>query len=208
MHDDEPLERRPAQRADRALVLLHGRGRTAEEMAALADRFEAGDSHLICPRASGNTWYPLSFLAPLADNQPALDAAVERCETIVSGLLRILPAERIFIGGFSQGACLTAAFLHRHPRRYAGALLFTGGLPGPPGTSWPPKPELSGMPVYISTSEIDDWVPPWRVRETAGWFEASGAKVVAHIFKDRPHIVADEEIDRARRMMGGLGGLA
>ena len=108
---------------------------------------------------------------------------------------------RLVIGGFSQGACLSAEYLSRHPRRLAGAILWTGGLIGPPGNAWRPDRALDGMPVYITTSETDPFVPPARVRETADWLIASGATVTARIFTSREHMVSDEEIAAARRLL-------
>jgi phospholipase/carboxylesterase len=202
MHTHPPLDWRPDPEASHVGILIHGRGRDPEEMQGLAAALGLPGLRWLFPRADDATWYPQSFLAPIEKNEPRLSAAIAHIEGLVAGLLAEgVPADRILLGGFSQGACLAAEVLARHPRRLAGALLFTGGLIGPPGTAWPVRPVLAGLPVYLTTSEIDEWVPPARVRETEAWLEASGAAVTTRIFVDRPHTVAEEELAGAQALM-------
>jgi phospholipase/carboxylesterase len=183
-------------------VLVHGRTLTPDYMRALADRIALPAIRYVLPAADGNTWYPKSFLAPLAENEPHLSAAIAHYESIVASLLAEgVPASRLVVGGFSQGACLTAEYLARHPRRFAGAILWTGGLIGPEGTRWPTRAAFDGMPVYVTTATTDPFVPPARVRETADWFLASGATVTARIFEGRDHVVSDLEIAEATRLL-------
>lgn len=182
------------------VILVHGRTLDPSYMQALADRIGLPDVAYIFPAADGNTWYPKSFLAPLAENQPHLDAAIAHYEAVVTELLARVPPSRLIVGGFSQGACLTAEYLHRHPRRLAAGILWTGGLIGPDGTEWTPRRELAGTPVYLTTSETDPFVPPSRVRQTVTWLSASGASVTAKIFSAREHEVSDEEILAARNL--------
>src|SRR5262249_23208092 len=121
------------ERAEGALVLVHGRGASARSILGLHEEFGLPRIAALAPQAAGNTWYPHSFLAPLEANQPYLDSALRRLETLVSELLgRGLRSERIALLGFSQGACLTLEFAARHPRRYGAVIGFTGGLIGPP----------------------------------------------------------------------------
>jgi phospholipase/carboxylesterase len=184
------------------VVLAHGRTLTPAYMQAIADRIALPQIRYVLPAADGNTWYPKSFLTPIAENEPYLSAAIAHYETVISGLLTngVRP-ERLFIGGFSQGACLTAEFLARHPRRLAGAILWTGGLIGPEGTRWPEDRDFDGMPVYVTTSATDPFVPPGRVRATADWYLVAGATVTARIFSHRDHEVSDAEVAEARRLL-------
>lgn len=203
MHTQEPIERLLGE-GDPALTLLlaHGRGRTAADTAALAEQLAVAPMRVVLLRADQSTWYPESFLAPLDANLPHLDAALACYER---ALIRLIeggtPPERIVVGGFSQGACLTSEWLARHPRRLGGALLFTGGLIGPRGATWPDRPALAGMPVYLGSSEDDAWVPPWRVRETERWLARSGAQPALTMFDTRPHTVSDAEVREARAML-------
>src|SRR5579862_8120934 len=129
-HADQPIlsTGAPVAEADVVLILLHGRGATAESILELYDVFELETLAALAPQAAGNTWYPNSFLAPLESNQPYLDSALSRVESIVADLIEGgLPSQRIALLGFSQGACLTSEFIARHPRHYAGAIALTGG---------------------------------------------------------------------------------
>lgn len=204
MHNNPVIEKLVG-RPRLTIVLVHGRTLTPAYMDALAERLALQDVRYVFPAADGNSWYPKTLFASLAENQPALDAAIAQYETVISGLLdEGAPLGRIVIGGFSQGACLTAEYLSRHPRRFGAALLWTGGLIGPAGRTWPPQPALQGLPVYLSTSKVDPFVPASRVTETANWLKASGALPELDIFETREHIVSDEEIDRGRRIVAAL----
>lgn len=190
----------PEPAATKAVAILaHGRGGSPEDMAQLAAALDCPDVSFLLPGAPGNTWYPQSFMAPLAANEPWLGQSLANHARVIDDVIaKGVPPGRIVLGGFSQGACLTAETLLRAPRRYGAALILTGGAIGPPGTEWPPQPALAGTPVYLSGSEIDTHVPPERARETARVLEASGALVEQRIFADRPHVVTREEIAKAR----------
>jgi len=206
--DGESGEKKFAARnadADLTIILVHGRGQSPDDMAALADRLALTGVRYLFPRADSNTWYPDKFMAPIASNEPFLSAAIAHYEKLVSGLLAEgVPAERIIVGGFSQGACLSAEYLARHPRRFGGAVLWTGGLIGPRGTIWPLHSVLRGMPAFISTAENDPWVPAERVRETYDWLIQSGAAPAMKIYDERDHGVLDEEIVAVREMIEGV----
>src|SRR4051794_17882012 len=144
----------PLNKAEGAILLLHGRGATAQSILPLYEEFGAENFSGIAPQAAGQSWYPQSFLAPLEANQPYLDSALHRVEGLVSDLLaRGIASERIAIVGFSQGACLTLEFIARHPRRYGAIMGLTGGLIGPPGTQRNYEGSLAGTPVFLGTSD-------------------------------------------------------
>lgn len=196
----------PAE-ADAAAVFVHGRGRSPAEMRDLARAFDFPTVHFVMPAAPGATWYPESFLAPVEKNEPALSRSLGEYARVIDRLIaQGVPVGNIVLCGFSQGACLTAETLIRHPKPYGGALIFTGGLIGPPGTAWQPQPALAGVPVYLTGSDVDAWVPVSRVRETERVLRDSGALVDTRIFADRPHVVSDEEIAAARTILARLVG--
>ncbi|MEP7239385.1 MAG: phospholipase [Devosia sp.] len=204
MHN-QPVIEKLVGRPRLTVVLVHGRTLTPAYMDALAERLALEHVRYLFPAAEGNSWYPKTLFAPLADNEPGLDAAIAHYETLIAGLLATgTPLECIVVGGFSQGACLTAEFLSRHPRRFGAAILWTGGAIGPPGRTWPPRPALAGLPVYLTTSKVDPFVPASRVIETADWLTASGALPEMEIFENREHMVSDREIERARQMLVAL----
>lgn len=188
-----------------ALVLVHGRGATAESILPLARELGRADLAVRAPQATGRTWYPYSFLAPLEDNEPHLSSALELLERVVEELEgEGIESARIVLAGFSQGACLTTEFAARHARRWGGVLAFTGGLLGPPGTEHAYDGDLAGTPVFLGSADPDPHVPVERVRETAAVFERMGAEVTTAIYPGMGHTINREEIDQGRRILSQL----
>lgn len=185
-----------------AAVMIHGRGRTPEEMADLGEALAIDGIRYYCPEAPGGSWYPGRFLEPLENNQPDLGRALSTIGALIDGVGTAgFPIERMVLCGFSQGACLAAQTLMLRPAPYAAGLFFTGGLVGPPGTTWRSPERIPGVQVLLTGSENDDWVPAWRVRETAAALSGFGAAIDAVIYEDRPHLVCDDEIARARVLL-------
>jgi predicted esterase len=169
-------------------------------MIALADRLGFDPSHRAAPAAPGGSWYPHRFMEPLQANEPFLSRAVDACDRAVDAVSNN-GASRVVLIGFSQGACLASEYVLRHPGRCAALVMFTGGCIGPPGTVWrlaPPATTLEGLPVLLTGSDVDEWVPEARVRETADVLTALGADVRCRIYPGRPHVVSEEEITEAR----------
>ena len=208
-HAAQPVARAgPAPEHARAtLVLLHGRGAAAEDMLSLYAALDLPELAALAPQAAGNTWYPHSFLAPIESNQPYLDSALARVESIVGDLLaRRIAGDRIGLLGFSQGACLTCEFVARHPRRYGAVVALTGGLIGPPDTRRDYTGSLEGTPVFLGTSDPDPHVPIERVRETREVLTRMGASVELRSYPGMPHTINQEELEVARDMLRRLIG--
>jgi predicted esterase len=192
----------PVKEAAGAVVLLHGRGGSADDILGLAPAFGMSRLAFVAPEAAGNTWYPQSFLSPRAQNEPYLSSALAKVERVVEGLIASgMPAERIVIGGFSQGACLSSEFVATHPRRYAGVLVFTGGLIGPLGTDVSHAGDLAGTPVFLSNGDRDPHIPWQRSLETAEALTAMGAVVDMQQYPGRPHTITGDEIVRAKSLL-------
>lgn len=184
------------------MILVHGRGATADNILDLADSFHHNGIVYMAPQASGNSWYPYSFLAPLEQNEPGLSSGLQVLADLVDHVATAgIAPERIFLGGFSQGACLTAEYAARHARRYAGLLLFSGGLIGPPGTPRDYAGSLAGTPVFIGCSDVDPHIPLARVQETTSVLRELGAEVDEQIYPGMGHTINDDEIARANRLI-------
>jgi phospholipase/carboxylesterase len=211
-HKDGALRRagKPLDAAFGALILLHGRGGSAEDILSLANELYLPDLAYLAPQATANTWYPNSFLAPVAQNEPWRTCALHKIETTLRMVNDAgIPSERIVLGGFSQGACLATEFVATHPRRYAGLLAFTGGLLGPPGADLSHKGDLQGTPAFFGSGDPDPHVPWQRVQQSAQILSAMGAVVTARRYSNRPHTISAEEIDFAKRLMlAAFGAIA
>jgi predicted esterase len=180
-------------------------------MLPLADELGLENVSVLAPQAAGNSWYPNSFLAPLESNQPFLDSALRRIETLVNNLIvGGIRSEQIMMLGFSQGACLTSEFVARHPRRYGAVIGLIGGLIGPPGTARNYSGSLAGTPVFLGASDPDPHVPFERVKETEGVLRRMGAAVELRRYPGMPHSINDDELDAGRtliqKVIGGTHG--
>jgi len=187
-----------------AVILLHGRGGSADDMLGLARALGSDELEgvaWLAPEASGRTWYPMSFLAPREFNEPALSSALERVgEAVQMALDAGVPAGKLVIGGFSQGACLATEFVARHPRRYGALLAFTGGLIGEAlDASYPG--DLGAMPAMFFSGDPDPHVPWTRVEASARVLQGMGAEVGARRYAGRPHTVTPEEVQIAAELL-------
>ena len=203
-HSNTPLLHvgSPLTEAHGALVLLHGRGGSAEDILSLAAPLHLPGLAYLAPQAAGHTWYPNSFLAPREANEPYLSSALARIATVVAEIEAAgMPRERIAIAGFSQGACLASEFVASHPARYAAVVAFTGGLIGPPEQDLRHTGSLAGTPALFLSGDPDPHVPWQRVQATAAEFERMGAVVTSHRYPGRPHTVSAQEIELARGLL-------
>ena len=204
-HEKKIITRgKPLSETGKALILVHGRGATAESILNLAPELDASDFTLFAPQATQHSWYPYSFMAPVAQNQPALDSALKLLENTVTEIENQgIPSQQIYIAGFSQGACLTAEFACRNARNFGGLLIFTGGLIGQEINPTNYKGNFEGTPVFISTGDPDPHVPVSRVEETVQILTEKGAQVTKRIYSGRPHTINQEEINLAKKLLAG-----
>jgi phospholipase/carboxylesterase len=204
MHDPERIVTAgaPLAAAKAALILVHGRGATAESMVPLADAFGRDDVAYIAPQASGSTWYPYAFTAPIEINEPWLSSALAVLGALVErlGATGFSP-DRIGLLGFSQGACLATEFAARNARRYGCIVGLSGGLIGPPGTPRNYTGSLTGTPVFLGCSDIDPHIPLERVQETTAVLGALGAEVDERVYPGMGHSVNEDEIGAVRALL-------
>jgi len=192
----------PLKTAAGAILLLHGRGGSAEDILALGDAFHQPRLALVAPQAAGHTWYPNSFLAPREANEPYLSSALRKIATVVADIEAAgIPRDRIVIAGFSQGACLSTEFVASNPARYAGLIAFTGGLVGPLGTDLHHPGDLAGTPALLLSGDPDPHVPWQRVEDSARELNRMGAIVQTTRYPGRPHTVSAPELDQARQLL-------
>jgi predicted esterase len=191
----------PAQ-ARVAVILVHGRGASAEDVLGLAQEFRLPDITYLAPQAAGHTWYPYSFLTTIEKNEPGISSGLRVIGGLVGALgAQGLSADRVAILGFSQGACLSLEFAARNARRYAGVIGLSGGLIGPPGTPRNYPSSMEGTPVFLGCSDVDPHIPVERVHESADVFRALHATVDERIYPGMGHTVNIDEIEAVRRLL-------
>jgi len=203
-HQGQPVRTGGAllSRARGALILTHGRGATAESILSLAPHLGADHLAWFAPQASGNTWYPLSFLSPIPRNEPGIRSGLKSLGDLVRQIEDGgIPAERIALLGFSQGACLTLEFGARNARRYGALVGFSGGLIGPDDTPRDYSGSLDGTPVFLGCSDVDHHIPLARVKESAGVLSALGGAVDERIYPGMGHEVNEDEIAAVRELL-------
>jgi predicted esterase len=188
--------------AGAAMILLHGRGATAPSILELAQVLHREDLAYLAPQASSNTWYPHSFLNPIEQNEPGLSSGLQAIDEVLAQIEAAgIPAEKVVISGFSQGACLASEFVARNARRYGGLLVFSGGLIGPPGTPRNYAGSLDGTPVFLGCSTNDFHIPEERVHESAAVFEKMGAEVTKRLYRNMGHTIIQDEIEEAQKIL-------
>lgn len=188
--------------AKKTLIMLHGRGASAEDILRLTHYLAVEDFAIVAPQATNYTWYPYSFLVPRKQNEPwltsALDLLTDEVGNIISNGIK---AENIFFTGFSQGACLTLEFVTRKAQKWGGVIAFTGGLIGDKIDPTLYSGDFQGTPVFIGTSNPDPHVPVDRVRETTALLEKMNAKVTEKIYPNMGHTINEDEIEQANKLI-------
>jgi phospholipase/carboxylesterase len=182
-------------KADKVLIMLHGRGASAEDILTLTDELDLKNFAVIAPQAANNTWYPYSFLSPPELNEPWLTSALSLIKEIVSDLNeRGFDNPKIYFIGFSQGACLTLEFLARNGDEYGGAAAFTGGLIGDKIYKENYKGDFNQTKIFLGTSDPDPHIPVQRVDDSAALLERMNAVVIKKIYPGMGHTINSDEI--------------
>ena len=191
-------------KAHAAIILAHGRGATAEDIMTLASELRHPGFAYLAPQASGNAWYPNPFTAPIETNEPYLSSALEVLEVLLAKVETTIPAERVVLLGFSQGACLTLEFAARHARRYGGVVGLSGGLIGPDGTPRDYPGDFGGTPVFLGCSDVDPHIRKERVMDAAAVLKRMGAQVTARLYPGMGHTVSSDEIESVRKIVDAI----
>lgn len=195
----------PLDRAKAAMILIHGRGATAESILTLANEFDQNTFAYLAPQADGDTWYPNRFLAPIVSNEPWLSSALSAVDDTVAKVTAAgISHERIILLGFSQGACLTLEYAARHARRYGGVVGFSGGLIGPDDLPRNYEGSFHGTPTFIGCSDVDFHIPKERVLHAGEVFRKLNGEVTVRLYPNMDHTVNQGEIDFVREMMSAL----
>lgn len=188
--------------ADLAMIMIHGRGASAQSIITLSNEFDTGKIHYRAPQADQFTWYPYSFLQPTERNEPGLSSGIQLIFDLISDLENEgIPKGKIILLGFSQGACLSTEFVARHPAKYGGLIALSGGLIGDSIKKDMYEGDLKGTPYFVGCSDIDPHIPVERVNESVEVLEKLGAKVNKKIYQGMGHTVNQDEIEQIKKII-------
>lgn len=206
-HQGQPILTAGAAPGDArvAMVMVHGRGATAESILTLRAEFRGEEIAYLAPQAAGNTWYPNSFLAPIPSNEPGISSGMQAIRDVLARVQEAgIPPERTLLLGFSQGACLTLEFAARNPRRYGGVACLSGGLIGPDETPREYPGSLDGTPVFLGCSDVDFHIPKERVMLSAEVVQRLGGDVTMRLYRGMGHTVNEDEIAHVQAMIDSV----
>jgi len=190
------------EKANRIVILLHGRGASAQSMLPLAESLATDKTGFLLPQAALNRWYPNTAFGPLEANEPDLSSALNAVDRLVAkARANGFSDGQIALGGFSQGACLASEYAARNARRYAGLFVLSGALIGPPGAPRDDPGSFDGMPVFIGGSDVDPWVAHSLMQDTAGVFMRMGAQVDFRTYPGMAHTVNQDEVEAVKSML-------
>lgn len=202
MHKYQILEKgKPLNQAQKAIILLHGRGADAEDIISLADEFCDDTFYIAAPQATNNAWYPFSFMTPEDRNEPWLTSAVHTVKRLLEEISVYIPAEKIYVSGFSQGACLALEVTTRYAIKYAGIIAFSGGLIGETIRTEKYRGNFEGTKVFIGNSDKDPHIPLIRSQESENLMKLMGAEVTLKVYPDMPHTIIKDEIETVKNLM-------
>jgi phospholipase/carboxylesterase len=202
-HQGQPILQagEPLNRATAAMILVHGRGASAADILTIAEEVMFPGVAYLAPQAANSAWYPNPFTAPVESNEPYLSSALEVLASLLSRVETSVPAARVVLLGFSQGACLTLEFAARHARRYGGVIGLSGGLIGPDGTPRDYPGDFERTPAFLGCSDVDPYIGKDRVIEAGQVFERMGADVTVRLYPGMGHTVSADEIGEVRRIV-------
>ena len=206
-HQGQPVRTagEPLNSAKAAMILVHGRGATAESILSLVPALGIEGFAFLAPQASANTWYPNSFLAPIPSNEPGISSGLRAIGDVLSTVAEAgISRERTLLLGFSQGACLSLEYTARNAGRYGGIACLSGGLIGPDGTPRDYSGSYDGTPAFLGCSDIDGHIPAARVLESADVLKRMGAETVVKLYPGMGHLVNDDEIQHVQALMKGV----
>ncbi len=206
-HQDQPLVTAgaPLDVAEAALVLVHGRGATAQSIVQMADEFHQPGVAYLAPQAARNTWYPNAFTAPVESNEPGRTSGLQAIGDAVEKANEAgLSTDRVMVLGFSQGACLASEFVARNPTRYGGLAVLSGGLIGKTVDPDDFDGDLEATPVFLGCSDVDPHIPEQRVHESATIFEQLNGDVTERFYEGMGHGINQDEVDHVSTMVAEL----
>jgi phospholipase/carboxylesterase len=197
-HQNQPVIQSGAKLDDAkaVMIMIHGRGATAEDILSLSAEFKFDGVAYLSPQAKNNSWYPYSFLYPIEMNEPGISSGLALVDSIVDMLLqKFFSSEQIYLLGFSQGACLSLEYVARNPKKIGVVFGLSGGLIGETVNLENYSGNLGGTNIFLGCSDVDPHIPLQRIDETEEILRKLNANVTKRIYKGMGHTINQDEID-------------
>lgn len=185
------LTRLPAAEPEGLLVLFHGRGADERDLFSLLDVLDPARRLLgATPRGplhlppGGAHWYAVKEIG--SPDPPTFTETFARASAWLDGVAADagISADRIVLGGFSQGAVMTYALgLGAGRPRPAGLIALSGFMPTVPGFTLDLDPPLPR--VAIGHGALDPVISVDWSREARARLEDAGADLTYH---ESPHM--------------------
>jgi predicted esterase len=206
-HNGQPvyLSGEPLYAAHASMVMMHGRGASADDMLGLAEMLAIPGLSILAPEASGNIWYPYVYSAPTQQNEPYLSSALEAVGAAV-GMAEAagIPVHKIVLLGFSQGACLALEYAARNGRHYGGVVGLSGVLIGADDEPRKDSGSLDGTPVFLGSGDADPFFPLNHIDHAAAILKKIGGSVTTRIYPGMGHTVNEDEVEVIRALVKAL----
>ncbi|MFT3975188.1 MAG: hypothetical protein QM699_17625 [Amaricoccus sp.] len=186
-------------------VLVHGRGQSPEEMQAhILARLDVPDVAFVLPRAATGSWYAAKAVDPLtAETRSALAASLDALAADVAAARDAHPGRPLLLAGFSQGACLSLEYAFSGQPTPDALAALTGCRVGVRADTRD-RDLAPGLPVYLTGSDGDSWIPVTAFAEAAVELGQGRARLRADLFPGRAHEVSDAEVAMVGAMLADL----
>lgn len=208
-HDGQPIRRagQPLEYARGAMILLHGKGASADNLVDLSEILDCDHITYLAPQARDGLWFPQGVVDPISKNQPYVDGSLDFIDGIVTALEREgITRDRMVFMGFCQGACLALEYLLHRPQRYGAVFALSGALLGEDDRLNERRGDLRRTPVFLGSSDIDFMVPRTRVLDSAELLRELNGDVTERLYPGMPHTINEEEVDAIRDTLQHLFG--
>ena len=191
-----------------AVILLHGLGADGHDFAGLVPeldltgcqgiRFVFPHAPSIAVTVNGGhampAWYDISGTDLVSDQDAA---GIQNSELAVLALIaneiaRGIPAERIVLAGFSQGAAMTLHTALRLPFQLAGIVVLSGYLPLADRLAIERTHANLRTPIFMAHGLHDSVVVPRRGEEARDALRAQGYAVQWHTYETEHNVIPQE----------------
>ena len=204
------------------VVWLHGMGTSPEDFSPFAREvldFGGPKARFILPRAPRigvtvqnrqltTAWYDiLAHIGQEPEDLPGLKSMHLRISQIINQIVsQGIPAETIFLGGFSQGAAMALYSGLRQARTLAGVIALSGYLPAPELLDADITPAGKMTPFFMGHGAFDEIISLIVARKQAALIESKVDTLVWREYNMEHEVAPDEMKHVVQFMSAALHG--